>query len=410
MSHTPPGPVDPASLTPMPADEFERIIELADYGLDYAELQRELGGLARLAADIAGVKISMINLIDHYTQWTVARSGVEITQMPREDSVCQHTIMGERALEVRDLKADERFAGKFYTQGDDGLRYYFGIPLRNEQGRNMGALCVLDTEVHKLGEREQGQLRMVAGEVMERLGRLREIHQLQAQLQAIHDRQRKVSHDIRGPLSGIIGLADIATGQLEEEGKGDLAAMLRMISESGQSVIDLADGILRGADQDPLKPLGEARCTLRDLERSLRDLFVPQARSKGVEFKVLLEDGDSSLALSKNQVLQVCGNLVSNAIKYTPAGGTVTASLGLLADAKARRLRIQVKDNGIGISEEVLAELRRSGVPSRQGTAGEQGYGLGIPLVKRLVGQMRGELRIDSSPGEGCIADVDLPA
>ncbi len=394
----------------MPVDEFDRIIELADYGLDYAALEGELTGLTRLAATIAGAKISMINLIDHYTQWTVARVGADITQMPREDSVCQHVIMGAEAMEVRDLKADERFADKFYTQGDDGLRYYFGIPLQAENGLNLGALCVLDTQVCEIGEREHELLRMVAAEVMERLGKIRELHHLRADLRVSREQLRKVSHDIRGPLSGIIGLADIVKSQLEQQGDGEAAALMAMIGESGQSVIDLADGILKDGATERGGSLREFRCTLRDLQRSLRDLFGPQAKSKGVVLSVALEAADDSLALAKNQVMQVCGNLISNAIKYTPAGGRVAVSLGVVGDSGDRRLRVQVKDNGVGMSEEVLAELRRAGVASRQGTAGEQGYGLGIPLVKRLVNQMRGELRIDSSPGEGCIADVDLPA
>lgn len=397
------------SHRPMPDNEYDRIVELADYGLDYAGLQGELGGLTQLAASIAGAKISMVNLIDHYTQWSVARVGTEITQTPREDSVCQYTIMGDEPNEIDDLSADPRFADKFYVQGEDGLRYYYGVPLKNHRGMNLGALCVLDSKSCKLGQLQEDQIRMVARAVIERLERIREIHHLKMRLQDHHEKQRKVSHDIRGPLSGIIGLAEISCSQLEEKGDLELAGMMAMIRDSGQSVIDLADGILHGGDTDAIRTLDEVRCTLRELENSLLGLFVPQAKAKGVDLRLRLETGDGSVSLSKNQLLQVCGNLISNAIKYTPAGGSVETILGLHQNEHGKRLRIRISDTGIGMSDEVLADLRIHGVPSKPGTAGELGYGLGIPLVKRLVGQMSGVLSIDSSPGSGCTADVDLP-
>ncbi len=79
----------------LPANEADRLLELSSYDLDYSDMKDRFSDLTRLAAKIAGVPISLINLIDSYTQWTIADFGLDIEQMPREKSVCQYTISGD---------------------------------------------------------------------------------------------------------------------------------------------------------------------------------------------------------------------------------------------------------------------------------------------------------------------------
>src|SRR5215217_7373169 len=94
---------------PIPKNEFERIIDLSEFDLDYSSLEDNFKDLARLAANVAGTNISLVNLIDSFTQWSVSTHGLDIEQMPREESVCQYTIMDKQPFEVVDLSADERF-------------------------------------------------------------------------------------------------------------------------------------------------------------------------------------------------------------------------------------------------------------------------------------------------------------
>lgn len=70
--------------------EFNRVLELAEYDLDYSSLTDHFKDLSKLAARVAGTDISLVNIIDSYTQWTVSRHGLEVDSMPREDSVCQN--------------------------------------------------------------------------------------------------------------------------------------------------------------------------------------------------------------------------------------------------------------------------------------------------------------------------------
>lgn len=77
---------------PMPEKEMERLLALTDFDLDYSNLQENFKDLTKLAAKVSGTDISLVNLIDSYTQWTVSSHGLLLEQMPREESVCQYTI------------------------------------------------------------------------------------------------------------------------------------------------------------------------------------------------------------------------------------------------------------------------------------------------------------------------------
>jgi GAF domain-containing protein len=129
--------------SPIPQNEMDRVLNLSDFDIDYTDHQDTFKDLAKLAAKVAGTDISLVNLLDSYTQWTISHHGLDIDQMPREESVCQYTIMGGDGFEVVDLANDDRFKDKFYVTDDPNLRYYYGVPLQTN-GVNLGALCVLD--------------------------------------------------------------------------------------------------------------------------------------------------------------------------------------------------------------------------------------------------------------------------
>src|SRR6056297_747094 len=164
---------------PTPANEFERLTELSELDLDYTNLEENLEDLTQLAARIVGTEVSLINLIDSYTQWSVADYGMDIQQAPREESVCQYTILEDDSLEIKDLSKDERFKRKSYVENDPNLRYYYGVPLETSGGAHIGALCVLDTEPKDVAPEDKELLKMIAKQVVRRLEALKKIKDLE---------------------------------------------------------------------------------------------------------------------------------------------------------------------------------------------------------------------------------------
>src|SRR6476660_1696769 len=152
--------------SPIPENEVERLLNLAKLDLDYTDLKNDFEDIVAVASKVSGMDVSLINLIDPYTQWTVAKHGLDVDSMPREESVCQYTIMEDSSFEVADLSKDDRFKDRSYVSGSPNLKYYFGIPLTTKQGVNIGALCVLDPELKTISQDKIEILKLLASEVV----------------------------------------------------------------------------------------------------------------------------------------------------------------------------------------------------------------------------------------------------
>lgn len=387
-------------------NEFDRILELSELDLDYSSLNDHFKDLSKLAARVAGTDISLVNIIDSYTQWTVSKEGLDIDSMPREDSVCQYTILNGDQLEIKDLSKDDRIKDKFYVKGDPKLRYYFGIPLKTEKGNNIGALCVIDTEKKDLTPEKIELLNIIANEIVSRLESTKQVHDLQDKIDKLTQTQRKVSHDIRGPLGGIIGLSELIKEKGKENKIDEILELMDLIKKGGNSILELAEEILGESDQN-LPAQNEFN--LRTFKQKLEQLYLPQAKTKGVEFQVNISDKNVDVPFLKNKLIQITGNLISNAIKFTPEKGRVDVSILLQKGKESNTLHILVKDNGTGMDKEQLELIQKGESESTNGTSGERGYGFGLSLVRHLTEKLNGELSIESEIGKGTTFEVILP-
>jgi len=386
---------------------MERIISLADIDLDYSSHKESFKDLAKLAAKVAGTDISLVNLIDTFTQWTISNHGLSIDQMPREDSVCQYTIVSDDHFEVDDLSADTRFNDKFYVTDEPGLRYYYGVPLKTTDGYNLGALCVLDKQLKVLTPEKVELIKIIADEIVNRLNAFKAIDILKNKLAEANETKKKVAHDIRGPLGGIIGLAQVISEQGHENQIDEVLEFINLIHKSGRSILELADEIL-SADK-PQAPKGD-EFNLLLFKDKLEQLYLPQAINKNISFAITVSDTSAKTPFSKNKLLQITGNLISNAMKFTPENGTVTVDLNLKVErGHKNHLRIKVTDTGVGLGKAAIDNILKGKASSTHGTGGEQGYGFGLALVKHLVDSLKGTMHIYSEAGQGATFEVNLP-
>lgn len=398
--------------SPIPQDEMNRLLTLSDFDLDYSSISDNFKDLTKLAAKVAGTDISLVNLVDAFTQWTVSSHGLELDQMAREDSVCQHTITQPEHFEVKDLSADERFKDKFYVAGELGLRYYYGVPLHTN-GQNIGALCVLDTAIRDLTPEKVELLKIIADEIVNRLKTLKVIESLRSQVSEVSESQRRVAHDIRGPLGGIIGLARIIAEQGDENTMEEVLEFINLIHKSGNSILELADEIL-SADKANLKKnvekqLSSSEYNLLVLKDKLMKLYAPQAVNKQINFEITISTATETVAFSKNKLLQIIGNLISNSMKFTPKGGKIGVHMLLQLAQPDNKLCIEVTDSGIGMSAEKITQILQGKGESTDGTGGEQGYGFGLALVKHLIESLNGSISIISEYGKGTTFKLELP-
>lgn len=399
------------ATAPLPKNEMQRLIGLAELDLDYSTLYDNFKDLTKLAAKVAGTEISLINLIDTFTQWTVSSHGIMINQMPREDSICQYTIGEDEHFEVKDLSVDPRFQHRFYVKGDPKLKYYFGVPLVAGDGLNIGALCVVDKNARVIDPEKAELLKIIASEIVDRLKTIFIIEQLKAKVKESNETKLKVVHDIRGPLSGIIGLAEYVSQQGDKNKLEEVLQFMNMIHKSGKSIIELAGEILSTERimRDATKPLQTNELNLVAFKEKLKQLYEPQALNKNISFSVETNTTVENIPFLKNKLLQITGNLISNAIKFTPENGSVTIHLDVQKKEDENLLHILVKDTGAGLDEQTIEAIISGNVQSTSGTVGEQGFGFGLSLVKHLIDNLKGTMQITSVNGAGSNFHVYLP-
>ena len=218
----------------------------------------------------------------------------------------------------------------------------------------------------------------------------------------------RLSHDLRTPLSAVLGYAELieteVMGPLGSPKYQEYAALIR---QSGRQLLQLVEGLLEVSRTEARRgEMREEPVDLADLLRSEIAGVEPQARANRTQVGLVLPDGFPQLAADPRMLRQMVLSLVSNAIRHT-ADGIVTVSLHERADGG---IDVAVADNGSGMAPEVLARL---GEPYFQGHRAdgerEAGAGLGIAIVKDLLRLHQGRLEVASTPGVGTKAVLSFP-
>jgi GAF domain-containing protein len=126
--------------------EADRLAELATYGILDTAPETQFDRIVALARVLFDTPISAITLVDRDRQWFKARSGLDDTETPREDSFCSHAMEHGDVFVVPDATQDPRFAEKSNVVGGPNIRFYAGAPLRSPGGHNLGAMCVISSD------------------------------------------------------------------------------------------------------------------------------------------------------------------------------------------------------------------------------------------------------------------------
>lgn len=389
--------------------EFRRLLKLAELDVDFSTVDKKLDDLTKLAAHITGTPISLINLLEANTQWTVSNYGLDIQHTPREDTVCQYVIQSDEPLEISSMTEDDRFKDKQYVIQSPHIQYYYGIPLSNGDGNRVGALCVMDTKPKDLTDTQKDMLDIIADQAMNCIQNHHKMKMMQEAIDNLKLVQQKVTHDIRGPIGGIIGIAEIMEAELEDPDFDEYRRFLELIKSGGQSVLELADDILSNdfrlsTDVDEYT----FQTNINELKAKLLALYKPQALSKSIDLYAEVSAEEPERYFPKHKLMQVFGNLITNAIKFTEPGGRVDVELALI-ETDETTLKFRVTDNGKGMSPERIEEILSDNPESTAGTGLERGFGYGFQLARHLVESLNGELFIESKPDAGTSVTVFIP-
>lgn len=398
-------------LQDFPDREKERLESLNAYGVLNTGPEKAFDDLTRLAAEFCNVPVAMVNLIDKDRQWTKSVYGIlkeTAREVPRKESVCQYTICKPDYLEIKDLSSDPRFNQLSYVKGYPNIRYYLGVPLKDNLDNGIGALCVLDTKPRRMGKKQVRQLSILASEVMERLALQKKNDELTKLNEHKVTLMQMLSHDMRSPINGVIGMSSLLAEEIENE---DHREMVTILEQSAIRLNQMVDEIMNYSliETNGFKLMKE-KTEINQTVDNIEKLYMPFSKAKGITLEVH-NRVKTGVFLDKNKFEQILGNLISNAMKFTREGGRVIAGLTLVLDeSNVHLLKLTVEDNGIGMEPGRAAALfEKSSKLSRSGTSGEKGTGLGLSIIKYFVDLHSGNIEVKSSPGNGTIFTVTIP-
>ncbi|HVK70851.1 MAG TPA: GAF domain-containing sensor histidine kinase [Polyangium sp.] len=413
---------------PLPGDEIERLAALSDAAILDTPPEPAFDDLTHLAASICGTPIALVSLIDRERQWFKARVGLDASETPREVAFCAHAILGQELFLVPDAYDDERFADNPLVTGAPNVRFYAGAPLATSDGHNVGTLCVIDHGPRQLDEAQRSALSALARQVAAQIdlrranGRLvklngelvvraREAEAVIEQRKAIERLKDEfvstVSHELRTPLTSIRGALGLLEGGVLGRLPDDAMELVQIARTNTDRLVRLVNDIL---DLEKIEAgkleLSPKHVDARRLVSSLVESLSPVAAEAKVELWADVR-GEVDLVVDEDRIAQVLTNLMSNALKFSPAEARVELGVEVTA---AGHVRFDVRDRGPGIAEADLARLfnrfeQLDGEHRR--TMG--GTGLGLAISKAIVEQHGGTIGVTSKLGQGSSFWFEVP-
>ncbi|MCR5685825.1 MAG: response regulator [Lachnospiraceae bacterium] len=211
-----------------------------------------------------------------------------------------------------------------------------------------------------------------------------------------------MSHDIRTPMSAITGFSKLAMEELDN--RELLKDYLSKIISAGDHLLNLINDILDMSRIESGKmELSPSPVRLIDLVNECSDMIRGRMQEKGLDFKVDAASlGSDTVSCDKLRFRQILLNLLSNAYKFTPEGGSVSLSARLTSRGEKLTYEIRVKDTGIGMSKEFSEQIWDAFSREKTNIVNEtQGTGLGMAIVRNIINMMQGSIRLETELGKG---------
>ena len=409
---------------PLPDNEEARLQALRAHAILDTPGEAAYDRITRLAARLLNVPIANVTFIDEQRQWFKACYGLSVRESAREISFCGHAILSETPLIVPNALEDPRFRENPLVLGEPNIRFYAGVPLKTSLGLPLGSLCVIDTKPRQFSTEDIGVLEDLAAIVCDELELRLSGLQLQAEtaarahasqalaeslndlraLEALRDDLTSmIIHDLRNPLSTVIGYLDLFHSQTKGKFNSEESALLAVAQSGADRLNELITSLLDVCRLEAGEmPIAEMECDLASIAAdALRAAGPPEKR---VTLKLDAPGEPLVTRCDANLISRVISNLLSNAVKYTPASGEVR----LTVETDGTQARIQVSDTGAGIPAEYHEKIFEK-FGQVDGRKHRHSSGLGLAFCRLAAEAHGGSISLQSKQGVGSTFTVTLP-
>ncbi|MCU1522108.1 MAG: divJ [Arthrobacter sp.] len=394
---------------------MDRQSVLAEYGLPGLEPFRpgpgsripdapgQLRKLLTLATTTTGIPFGVVNIMTADEQHHIAAVGIDPGVCSREVSMCGRVFLNGETTVVPDASQDPRFHDHPFVSGQlASIRFYASVPLTTADGFVLGSLCLFSSAPAELSPDKQAALEIIASQVVEVLELQHHARMLARSLAEARNSNAlldsfagRISHDLRNPLTSIIGFTEL--GELQGTAG---AAEFRAIGRTSRRMLAMLDDILS------FSRIGGAIRLRRVSLAALVGEVEEDLASRLHEADAVIEVSDFVLQADAEQLRTLLQNLIHNAVSYRRPG--VPPRVQVRAQALDDGVEVQVTDNGKGIPAEErthvtepLVRLHRDDDPP--------GSGLGLATCVRIANAHGGRLAISSGPDGGTTVSVRLP-
>ena len=221
-----------------------------------------------------------------------------------------------------------------------------------------------------------------------------------------------MSHDIRTPMNVILGYAQLMENELKGKGLSETLEHLEKLQQSGNLLLSIINNVLDMARiESGRMELDENYCRMEDVWKSLFAVFDEKARKKNIALHYAMNVEHEHVLTDVTKIKEILVNILSNAIKYTPVGGSVMVNIDELPCDESGHMiaRIKVSDTGIGMSQDYLTKIFEAFTRERNTTKSKiAGTGLGMSIVKKYVDLLGGTIDVESELGKGSTFTVTL--
>ena len=221
-----------------------------------------------------------------------------------------------------------------------------------------------------------------------------------------------MSHDIRTPMNAVLGYAQLMKDELKGKGMPETSEHLEKLQQSGNLLLSIINNVLDMARiESGRMEIDESYTQIEGIRQNLFEIFDDEAKKKNIAFNYTMNVEHDHVLTDITKVKEIFVNILSNAIKYTPAGGSVMVNIDELPcdEPEYMIVRTRISDTGIGMSQEYLTKIFDAFTREQNTTKSKiAGTGLGMSIVKKYVDLLGGTIDVESELGTGSAFTVTL--
>jgi len=382
-------------------DKKKRGSILKDYNFTNSNPDKDYDQLTFLTSCICKVPVAFLSILDRNRVWLKSGYGINIEEINRDTGFAQAVLNSRKEIYSINYTEDPDIFFNSKKEFVKDYKFYTGLPIKNLQGYSIAVLNILDTKERSLEEFQIKSLFALANQIellLEYRKQNFKFRQVQTKLKQEYRELEKftslVSHDIKSPLANIISLTELLKLENKDRFDAETNQYLDYLVESSYSLRNYVDEILSFYRSDHILGKDSENVDLNKILKGIAQLYE-------VSDDIEVNYPNTAMLHNVNKVAltQVFLNLINNGLKYNKKK---IRKIDIRFKEKEKFYQFEVIDNGEGFLEEDSSKIfelfKTLETTDRDGN---QGSGIGLATVKKLIDSMGGNIKAESTPGIG---------